>query len=166
MTSVTPFLSCSNHSHKLHWTGFDKKPVKTSALLPEKRKKEIQETCFSSSFQTMIRNSSLHTSTSSLLLLTHSFCVCLIWVLMECCGGWTNSERMQSQCPCVQTRGRFTFLCVSSVCFHAVQSVTELNLQRNSTESSCVYYAVLSFSLRRSKSEQVLLSTLYICFTL
>lgn len=63
-------------------------------------------------------------------------------------------------------RHNFDFLSVSSVCFHAVQSVTQLTLQRKSTESSCVYCAVLGFSLRRSKSEQVLLSTVYICFTL
>lgn len=67
---------------------------------------------------------------------------------------------------CREAGGRGTFLCVSSARFRAVQSVTELEHWRNSMESSCVYYAVLSFSQRTSKSEQVLLSSEHICFTL
>ena len=69
----------------------------------------------SSSLQTSTRNSSRRTSSSSLLLLTRCFCVCLIRVLMECFGGWTHCERMQSWCPCVRRPGRGTFLCVISV---------------------------------------------------
>lgn len=71
----------------------------------------------------------------ALLLCTFSLCVNgVLWRSSAC----SNDVR-------AQTGWAGVLLCMPSVCFHAGQSVTELMHWRNGTESTCVYYAVLSF---------------------
>ena len=86
---------------------------------------------------------------------------------MECCGGRTHCLN-----GCNHDVHLHGGLAALPLCL-GHQTVSMLFNQRlssehwrNGTESSCVYYAVLSFSQRTSKGEQVLLSSGRVCFTL
>lgn len=146
--SVNPFLSCCNHTAVGQcWNVFDTKPVKTSELLSAKggMRQEIRSPAlFKTGTGTVVCAHPRHHSCYS----CTAFCACVIWVLMDCCGGWTHRERMQSRCPCVKRPGHTTFLCVPSAGFHAVQSTTDLEHWRNDMESWCVYYGVLSLRVK------------------